>query len=191
MPDLSGLPPELQRVIERAISQVDDLSRQVASGSLAPDEWQAAMERLIARYFQTAAMAGLGAEDISLLEPAISRMVDIQNDYLANFKAEIVSGGWVDAFAARAAMYASAIKQGYWLGDVVKQVGRVIPLPAMPSEGTQCLSNCKCAWRIETVNADRGDYDAYWRRHASDSCQTCVEREAQWSPVRIRNGELL
>lgn len=191
MPDLSGLPPDLARVIERAISQVNGLSEQIAAGDLTPDQWQREMERLIARYFQTAAMAGLGAEDISLLDPAISRMVDIQNDYLENFKADIDAGGWLGAFAARAQMYASAVKQSYWLGDMVKRVGRVIPLPAMPSEGTQCLSNCKCAWRIETVNAERGDYDAYWQRHASDSCQTCIERELQWNPVRIRNGELL
>jgi hypothetical protein len=191
MPDLSSLPPDLQRVIERAISQVDGLSEQIAAGDLTPDQWQREMERLIARYFQTAAMAGLGADDIALLDPAISRMVDIQNDYLANFKTDIDADGWLGAFAARAQMYASAVKQGYWLGDVVKKVGRMIPLPAMPTEGTQCLSHCLCFWRIETVNAEQGDYDAYWQKPASDSCQTCIERELQWNPVRIRNGELL
>lgn len=51
-------------------------------------------------------------------------------------------------------------------------------------------SNCGCSWRIEVVDDEAGDYDAYWERSKDDSCATCLEREAQWSPVRIRGGLL-
>lgn len=51
-------------------------------------------------------------------------------------------------------------------------------------------SNCKCSWEVVEVDADAGDYDAYWRRASDDSCQSCLEREARWSPVRIRGGVL-
>ena len=41
------------------------------------------------------------------------------------------------------------------------------------------------------VDEEKGDYDAYWVRGKRDSCQTCLERAAQWSPLEIREGVLI
>ena len=91
------------------------------------------------------------------------------------------------AWRARAKLYALSPKSSYYEGDVYKQVGRFLPLPAMPAQGTQCHTNCGCSWRITAVD---GGYDCYWVRAKDDSCQTCVQRESDWNPIEIRNGDL-
>jgi hypothetical protein len=189
--DLKGLPADLARTIERAINDIDNASILVAADQITPDEWQREMETAIARFHETAAMVGKQSSDVAELQPTIDRLVAIQFAFLENFADDIRGEGWLDRYAARAQMYGSAIKQAYWHGDVIRQTGRVLPLPAMPAEGTQCLSNCKCRWRVETLDDANGDYDAFWERHVEDSCQTCLEREASWSPVQIRGGELI
>lgn len=190
MADLSGLPADLRRVIERAITPTDRLSDQIDAGDISVDEWRDGMEGIIARSFQEAATVG-AADDVSVLQPLLDNLVNIQLGFLDAFADDIRANGWLAAYRSRAQMYDSAVKQAYWNGNIIKQAGRVLPLPAMPAEGTQCLSNCKCAWRVVTVDADARDYDAFWERNVTDSCQTCVERERLWSPLRIRGGELL
>lgn len=87
----------------------------------------------------------------------------------------------------RAATYAQGIKTPYWNGRVV-----MLPLPAMPGQGSQCESACSCKWDVKVVNAKRGDYDCYWTlADGSDShCQTCLVRAENWSPLKIRGGIL-
>ena len=63
-----------------------------------------------------------------------------------------------------------------------------LPVPAMPGEGTICKTKCKCSWDIVPIDEKAGDYDAYWRR--GDSCSTCLAREQEWNPIRIRGLEL-
>lgn len=333
MADLRGLPPDLQAVIGRAISQIDNISLLIEGDFITPAEWQIEMETIIKQFHEQALEIGGAGADVSGLQGTVDRLVAIQEVFLANFAADIRGTDWLPSYLARAQMYGSAIKQAYWQGEVVRQVGRVLPLPAMPAEGTQCLcittpesrvftkmgyipiaeikpgmkvlthrlrwrrvvrtiisrsttqqqvfikspegamigctddhkwltgdgwwmakdiydhptdlysipigelprglskellfrvevlppkplpfgtllydievekdhsfiiegvithnSNCKCTWRIEVLAAEQGNYDAYWERNVEDSCQTCIEREAQWSPVRIRGGELL
>lgn len=190
MADLSGLPDDLQVALEVTLNEIDDLSEDIASGELTTAAWQEQMEAMLREAFEAAVVAGGG--DVDVLGDSIDNSVAIQIAFLENFAADILATGWLPAYAARARMYGLSSKAGYWTADTARQAaGRFLPLPAMPGEGTQCLTNCKCSWEIVTVNSDSNDYDAYWRRHASDSCQTCVQREAAWSPVQIRGGELL
>jgi len=191
MLDLSALPADLRAVIERAIAQIDNVSTLISLELLTPDEWQREMTGIIDKFHQEAAEVGADGADLAELSATVQRLVAIQLAFLENFAADIRGTDWLEGYAARARMYGSAIKAAYWHGDIIRQVGRVLPLPAMPAEGTQCLSNCLCGWRVETLDAEQGDYDAYWERHARDSCQTCIERGAQWYPVRIRGGALL
>ena len=192
MADLSGLPAALRRVIREAETPIGALSEAMAANNITIDQWREAMRAAIVEAFEAAGRSGAEIERITgEFQRTIDRLVEVQIDFLDNFAGDIDTNGWLGPYDARALMYASAAKQAYWHGDVLKQAGRFLPLPAMPAEGTQCLSNCKCQWRVETINADEGDYDAYWERHAEDSCQTCLERRALWYPVRIRGGELL
>ena len=192
MADLSDLPTELRRVIEDANGRIDQLSAQMEAGSISIDQWESQMETILSETFEDAARAGADSPDVEALNDSLENFVAIQLAFLANFAADIAANGWQPAYRSRAQMYGEAIKQSYWVADVYKRAGnRVLPLPAMPAEGTQCLSHCGCKWRVVTVNAENNDYDAYWERLKTDSCQTCVEREAQWNPVRIRGGVLL
>lgn len=192
MPDLNGLPSELQRVIRDAETPIEALSEAMQAGQITIEQWQEAMRAAIIEAFEAAGRAGADvARIVDEFQAIIDQLTDVQSAFLENFADDIDLNGWLNAYNARALMYASAAKQAYWHGDVLRQTGRFLPLPAMPAEGTQCLSHCKCSWRIETVNAEAGDYDAFWRRNVEDSCQTCIEREALWSPLRIRNGEIV
>jgi hypothetical protein len=190
MADLTGLPADLRGVIERAITPTDDLSDQMEAGDIGVDAWRDGMADIIRQFMQEALNAGADTTDTDAFQPLIDSLVNIQLAFLDNFAADIQANGWLPAYRSRAQMYDRAVSQAYWNGNVFEQAGRVLPLPAMPAEGTQCLSNCKCSWRIVVVNAAAGDFDAFWERNVEDSCQTCLGREALWSPIRIRGGEL-
>ena len=190
MADLTGLPPELQTIIQRGITRSDTLANQLSSGSISLDEWVQEMSRLIASTHQTAIMAWTNTSMSSEMLALATQAVTIQLAFLNNFRQDIETNGFLNRYKARAQQYIHSSRQSYWNGSVIEQAGQVLPLPAMPAEGTQCLSLCKCSWRIVVVNRGNNDFDAFWERHVEDSCQTCLEREAQWAPVRIRGGVL-
>lgn len=188
MPSLEDLPRPLQVLISDLFDLVTDETGRLGQDLGAVEAWQREMERTLTRYHLAAYMAGQGSEAIDTAGlKAVGQMVEAQLGFLDNFalvvqEAEAFERGWL----ARAQMYAEAIKVPYWKGRT-----KVLPLPAMPAEGTQCRTRCKCAWNVEAVDEAAGDYDAYWIRHASDSCQTCIQRAAEWNPLRIRGGELV
>lgn len=181
----------MRDILDFLIAHLSELM-QMLTGKLAGDmtqvdAWKAAAERLLVRYHLAAAIAGNGGaaltdEQVKAITPAIQ----VQLKFLDGFATDMQSASEFDAYwRLRAGSYAAAIKVPYWQAKT-----QMLPLPAMPAQGTQCMNNCKCLWRIEALDAEAGDYDAYWERHADDSCQTCVQREQEWSPVRIRGGAL-
>lgn len=182
-------PEVLDEMIYDFREAIAAITARLEAGKLTVEEWRTTFEALIARYHATALMVGIGD---TLLDEARSEFlvqaVATQFGYLEDFSLEIVSEAeWAEAFTARAEMYAGAIGEPYWSGET-----QFLPLPAMPRDGTtQCLTNCGCEWEIIEVDPANGDFDAYWRRSKDDSCQTCLEREAQWSPVQIRGWRLL
>lgn len=186
---MDELPPNLRDLINRFTVEVDNLITRLEGGTITVPQWQDEMNHLIARYSTAAAFAGwdgTNIPDAGLV--SVIQDVRVQLEFLGDFALVIQSTPeFLEGWRARAAMYARSIKTPYWRGAT-----RFLPLPAMPAEGTQCLTNCKCAWEIVTVDADAGDYDAYWRLGANENhCQTCPERAAAWNPVRIRGGVLL
>lgn len=158
-------------------------------------QWYAGMEQIITRVHIAAMIEGLGVDEIPTnMMQVIRNNVNFQLEYLDNFKDVIESSpdfinGWVN----RSTLYGGSAKVSYWEGKIVQEVGRALPLPAMPGQGSQCLSSCGCDWRIETIDAERGDYDAYWQLNPQKRphCQTCLGRSEEWNPVRIRDGSLL
>jgi hypothetical protein len=75
------------------------------------------------------------------------------------------------AVAARAQLYAGAIKSTYG-------VSRNPGLPFYPTEGSECMTNCRCEWR------DDGDDSYTWVLDAKESCPTCLAR-ADGNPYQI------
>lgn len=63
-------------------------------------------------------------------------------------------------------------------------------LHALAADGWEAVSVVSLPSAIAGVPSS--EYVLLKRRRAKDdSCQSCLEREAQWSPLRIRNGEVL
>jgi hypothetical protein len=177
---LDWLLARLSRLIATA---TDALEQRYPDGVHA---WEQEVARQLARYHAAAIMAGAGVDTLSApMTTAITRDLATQLSFLRKFGITIQSGKrWENGYKARAASYANGIKVPFNRG-----VTRMLPLPAMPAEGTQCMGNCGCLWEIDELEGD-GNADAYWRRGKDDSCQTCRQRERDWSPVKIREGVL-
>lgn len=202
--NLERVPPDLRPLVERFLLDVDGLTDQLVLQGIAPDSWEASMSRLIARYHIAAMVQGM---QTAVITPSVGdyleRLIDVQLGFLAGFTAVVSSAPSLpqvmNKIAARARLYTLAIKTAWHMGDIIKQVGRPLPLPAMPCQGTQCGNNCGCGWVIKTINEEAGDYDAFWTRHKDDSCQTCLQRELEWNgpngdgsqPVRVRSMVLM
>jgi hypothetical protein len=177
--------PQLDRLITRLSSLIGAATGALEANPAAADAWYDEVARQLKRYAMAAYVSG--ANGAAPARDLIDGIIKAQLEYLAAFRDEIkAAGAWEPRWQSRAQMYADSIKNPWWSGKT-----RGWALPAMPGDGTtQCLTRCGCAWEIDELAGD-GNADAYWRRAKSDSCQTCVEREAQWSPLRIRGGELL
>lgn len=178
----------MNELIKSFNTEVEALWNRFQNGDIPGNEWYERMKTLIARYHIAAWMLGADSEEIDdEARSVIDSLVDYQLGFLAAFYVKILAASsWAEGWGAQARLYPPAIKVPYWRA---KTWG--LPLPAMPAEGTQCMNNCGCAWRIVNIDPENGDYDAYWERHKDDSCQTCLEREEQWGPVQIRGGILL
>jgi hypothetical protein len=178
------MPDELRPIVAALLADIRDSSDELRRGRITADQWQADVARALVEHHAAAWMAGQGADTLSpKARVQLGRVVGEQVDYLNRFADQIAAEGWREAFGARAAMYAGAVKESYWRG-----FGGGLPLPGYPTVGTRCLSNCGCTWELDVLDAEEDNVDAYWRRGKSDSCSTCIERERNWSPFRIRGG---
>jgi hypothetical protein len=153
------------------------------------DAWQYSFTNMLAQYHTAAFIVGQDGK-VEIGGPAktwLGNTLEDQLGFLKKWGLEIESDaefklGW----NARAALYAQGIGQSYWKGAT-----KMLPLPAMPRDGTsQCLGNCTCSWDIQQLDGE-GNYDCYWKLGAAERhCQTCPQRAADWSPLKIRKGEL-
>lgn len=99
--------------------------------------------------------------------------IDGQLKYLAGFVADLKASKLSPAqAAARAAMYAGATRGTFY-------AARYLGLPFYPGQGSECKSNCKCAWK------DNGDGSYTWELGAAEHCATCQSRAAG-GPYRVR-----
>lgn len=173
----------LQRLTRLVTAATDALEQSYPDGVAA---WKQEIARQLARYHAAAILAGANVDALSpAMTTAITRDLATQLRFLDKFGVVVQSGKrWENGYKARAASYALSIKVPFNRG-----VTRMLPLPAMPAQGTNCYGNCGCMWEINELEGD-GNADAYWRRAKSDSCGTCIQRERDWSPVRIRDGVL-
>ena len=100
----------------------------------------------------------------------IKAAVKEQLDYLKGFIAakEDMSEA---AIKARAAMYAGSVRATYGRS-------RHPGLPFYPTEGSECMTNCRCSWQ------DDGGGSYSWVLDAKESCPTCLERAAD-NPYQV------
>lgn len=180
--------PSLDRLIGRLSSLIGAATSALERDMAQADRWYDEVARQLRRYTSAAYLSGSGTADLNVEEhKLIAQYVATQLDFLSAFRDEIKAADeWSNVWNSRALMYADSIKAPWWAGNT-----RGYPLPAMPGDGTtQCLTRCRCVWRVDELEGD-GNADAYWVVSAGETCQTCVERAAQWAPLRIRDGVLL
>lgn len=153
-------------------------------------DWKAA-ERLIRRGHRAAYLAGL-AERLNvplnsalLSEKRLSRaerkevdaLIDAELKYWKGFESEkdALSEGQTNA---RAAMYGRATR-----GTYSKARWADWDLPFHPTEGSECLTNCRCHWTVQD-NGD-GTGTATWHLGATERhCTTCPTRASD-SPYSV------
>lgn len=175
----------LDRLSRLVTTATDSLEAAYPDGVQA---WQAELSRQLARYHAAALMAGAGVDTLtSAMTTAVTTDLATQLRFLGKFAIEIQDGDqWKEGWLSRAQMYAESIKGPYYRGAT-----KMLPLPAMPGDGTsQCLTRCLCHWEITELEGD-GNADCYWVMGGTEHhCQTCPQRAADWAPLKIRDGVL-
>lgn len=170
------------------------LAALVAAALPAPgaSDWEDTMRRIIARGHTAAYIAGqaermgvtpdsplISRERLSRAERRdIQQAIDAQYKYLQGFARERDSLSEAQV-AARAELYAHATRKTYsaarW-GDW--------ELPFQPTEGSECMANCRCRWEVQ--DAGDGTGSAVWHLGAAERhCTTCPTRAAD-SPYSVK-----
>lgn len=175
----------LNPILAAMLSDIDEIADEMEAGRITADTFQTLMAQSLTEHSLAAYLSGRG---VTRLDEAgrdfLGESIGAQLEYLDKFADKIAADGWQPAMRARAKMYAGSIKIPYSAGQT-----ELLPLPGYPAEGTECYTNCGCSWDKKIVDAARGHYDFYWRRGKDDSCATCIDREREWAPFRIRFGE--
>lgn len=185
--------PAPDRLLAQMRQDVEEIVADAKAGRLDPRGFHVLMEETIVEYHTAASLLASGRARVIDLAPEtrqrLEETIDFHLDHLDRFRDEWArSGEWKNGYAARAHLYEGGVKASYAAGQADTAFG-VLPLPARPTEGSPCMANCGCRWDIVTISAERGHFDAYWRRGLAESCSVCRERERTWSPFRIRFGE--
>jgi len=188
--DTSGLPDALAWLIGLLADLLAGLWDDLTGGGIDPQQWYDDVADALAEYHAAAWMAGSGQMKLPLdAVEKVANTVEAQLAFLDNFKVEVQSAAeFAPGWASRAESYANSIKTPYWKGKT-----DVLPLPAMPGDGTSdCLGNCRCLWDITPLDAEKGDYDCRWVLDSSAKhCANCLQRAADWAPLRIRDFQLV
>ena len=182
--DLIQLGDDLRRLLDLLIEDVALQSAAMDAGRVTVDQWQQQMAQSLLAAHYAGYGTGRGATRFTPQEEArITRIVGEQLDYLNRFAAELDTRAWTAADAARALLYMGNVKSVFWAGRTFGW-----DLPYMPASGTACLGNCGCRWEGENLDEEELTGTWRWVRGKSDSCPTCVQREAA-GPIRFISGE--
>lgn len=177
-------------VVALATDEIVALTDRLAAGAITVAEWDDAMRDILATFHMTAFMVGkdgdMDDDDIAAIAEALAEQFDYLDGFLKALDDEPDGSELANRYRHRAEMYGAAIGASYWRGYGSRWFG--LELPFYPLDRVTCATNCRCGWVIEAIDAEAGDYDATWRRKATDSCDTCKER-AKLRPLRIRGGE--
>lgn len=182
-----SIPDRIAALLARDIAAI---TRELLDGGTV-EVWERRMLEAIARGHAAAAIAGtaerlgvaagsklLNERNLSRAErDEIRRAVAGQMPYLRNFAADVAAGRLSDTqIAARAGLYAGAIRATYYRGRWAGWDLRGVPVPA--DGGTSCVSNCKC---VAFVEGNQWIYETT----AAEHCPECLSRAAK-SPYPLQ-----
>jgi hypothetical protein len=161
------------------------------SGHITVDDWQQLVARDVLTSHLAAAMDAYGSNDLpGDLLTQVTDLVGTHVDYLNGFADELDAADltgddapW-DKWRARASMYSDALSTSAAMGSTYGW-----DLPYYPAQDTDCYTHCKCSWQPGgDVDEEELSGSWYWTRDANDSCQTCLDREAE-TPIVFVQGE--
>lgn len=184
--------PAMRTLVNETETDIYNLMSALEVDAISLDDWDDEMQQVLTRHHMTSYMLGQGGAGLGAVETAaLAVTISEQLEYLRNFKLIMQSSDeFMAGWYARAEMYASAMNSTYWSGKT-----KIWPLPAMPGQGTDCLTNCRCSWKEDNINAETGDGDFYWELDPfvadEQHCETCLMRAQEWSPILVRGGELI
>lgn len=168
------MPTNLDTLRAQPLTLIGPATTTLAEGG-SISAWRKAMEVAIRRS-QMAAYIAASAERLGVSPKVIKGLsraerteldarIAEQLKYLDGFVRDLKAGKLTMAQAqARAALYSGATRGTYY-------ATRYQGLPFYPTEGSECMTNCKCSWE------QKGD-QFYWRMAAVEHCPTCSSRAA-------------
>lgn len=167
----------------KTISQT--LSEQLKNGDISIDQWIYRNRTEIKSTYLRQYLRARGGRNLMTQRDwgILGHQLRNQYTYLNDFAKQIVDNPqWSDRYiAARLQMYYEASSEAHEraraesFGDVGRQ------LPQYPGDGrTQCLTNCKCFWDIQTDNTN---WLCYWRLSPAEHCPDCVDNSSKWNPL--------
>jgi len=177
----------LLRLQTRVIESLDDLSNGMNAGLLSPTEWHNEVVQVLLVGHTAAYLEGRGVRDLTPdARRLIAAVVAEQVEYLGRFTDQIDAEGWQDSrMRSRLRLYAGPLKTTYERGRTFG-----LDLPFMPGEGSECMVNCRCSWRIAWLDQEELNADCFWTLHQAEHCPTCLARAAD-NPYRVRGGRLV
>lgn len=163
------------------------------AGSLLLTAWRLRMRAEIRRlHFAIVIIAGGDLEGDPELRRRVLLEVEQQMRYLERWvmqlQAQMLTDNILDSMVARAALYATATRQTFFLA-FTRSFGLPF-LPFYPKERTVCSIGCKCWWRIRRLDG-RGNFDCFWQVGIAEHCPTCITRSVAASPLQVRGGVIL
>lgn len=176
----------IRKLIASVMEDLQTDALGLAAGRFDVDTWQQRTARLLLASHYGSFMLGQDSKNLTPQQQRdLNTRIGKQIDYLNAFASELDAGTLSEAqTAARAGLYAGALKASYSRGRYWGWT-----LPAHPTEGSECMVNCRCSWRVDVLDEEEQDADAYWLLSDTEHCATCNQRSHGWAPYRIRGGE--
>jgi len=195
-PDLRERPPPpfeeddpSMPIIMLAVEEMREITDELATGEIDVDTWFDSMLAAIVSYHLAAFMAGANVSELTSIQiDILADVVANQEQFLNGFRDALASepegSPLSDKYRHRSDMYGWNTGSSYERGKTQPWV-----LPAYPKDGsTDCMTSCCCMWRIDIIDDENGDVDAYWKLGRCFHCDQCPARARDWSPFRIRGG---
>ena len=170
---------------------VDGLSERLYTGQISLGSWEETMKSELKALHTSTASLGKGWDNMTASDwGRVGQSVRQQYRYLHGFAEDIAENSdtlSLRAIQARARMYGNAAKHtaaviqaGEFAGGTRRKPGRFKGLPWMPGDGsTQCLTNCKCHWELETIDKTKKTklVEATWKLTPAEHCEDCINRD--------------
>lgn len=162
--------------------RVGELTHRLADG-MPLQRFETEMRQLIKSSYLAEYMLGRGGQQAMTHADngRVGALCRTQYQYLRDFMLQVQRGELSPAqIAARATLYVRSAGQAY---ERARAAVRDMILPAYPRDGSsECKSNCRCAWDIRETD---DEWHCTWRVSSKETCPTCLQRAASWSPLVV------